>query len=172
MISAEPLPSTPPSPACCCSGLCVLKARRGEVRPNPCQQFRVRPLLQQDAPSLTPRLFSSRGGPCTWLSSHQASQTISPGVGPRACGHAAGSARKISLRSRALPRTSSLTACLPWHPAPQLRLRSPRCQGFQNRVAVFWVLVLGTKQCAPAQAPTAVGPALLRPVGWPAVLAA
>lgn len=97
-------------------------------------------LLQKLGGCLEPHsntLFSEV--PCVWFSSQQASQRTSPGGGPWQAPELVAEQQPASMpgrfpcRKQGSPVNSLLIVCLPWHPAPQLHLCSPRCQGFQNK---------------------------------------
>lgn len=100
----------------------------------------------------------SEGVHCAWCSSHQPPPKLTQGelLSQTQSLWWSNHQHIDQLSSQAAGSALGLvhTVCLPWHPELQLHLCSPRCQGFQNKGGSVLVLVLVTKQYAPAQATT------------------
>lgn len=96
--------------------------------------------------------FFSGSPLCLAVPKARTSPWEAPWAGPRACGKAAGRfpCRRPGRASRQL---AHLCVC-PGTYHPSCVYAHPGARAFKTRLAVFWVPVLVTKQCAPAQATT------------------
>lgn len=125
----------------------------GQVRPSTCQQSRVLRLLQDGARSPTPRLCLRRES--LHLVFRPPGFTRDLARGGALCLWPRGRQRWADFLGEAglcLAPARSWCVC-PGTQHPSCVYAHPGARAFKTRVAVFWVPVLGTKQCAPAQAP-------------------